>query len=75
MVARFRVAVRLPAAVGVKDTNIPQLIPVARNALHWFCREKSLAFGPDTVTPVMVSVALPGLLSVNDWLLLALPTI
>ena len=54
---------------------MPQLVPEVSDPPHWFCNEKSAAFGPDTVTPLMLSVALPELLRVNDWLLLALPTI
>jgi hypothetical protein len=53
---------------------MPQLVPAASEPPHWLCNEKSAAFGPDTVTPLMVSIALPELFSMIDWLLLILPT-
>ena len=73
LLAMFKIAERVPAADGANETTMPQLDPAASDALHWFCNEKSTAFGPDTVTPLTVSGALPALVSVTDWLP-ALPT-
>src|SRR5208283_4056652 len=74
LVTSLSVAVRVPAALGVKETVMPQLAPAASDSPHWLCNKKSAAFGPDTETPLMLSVASPALLKVNDWWLLVLPT-
>jgi len=60
-----RVALREPAAAGVKVTVIGQLPPDATLAPQVFVWEKSPMFVPVMVMPEMASVAVPVLLSVT----------
>jgi hypothetical protein len=68
---RARVAVRLPAELGVNVTAIVQLAPAASTEPQPLVAAKSLALVPVIVTPLMLSAALPVLLTVTDWALLA----
>lgn len=58
-------AVRVPAAVGVKVTLIVQLPEAATVAPQVVVRAKSPALVPLTATPLMLRVALPVLVSVT----------
>ncbi len=53
---------------------MPQLVAGASDAPHCFCKEKSDAFGPDTLTPLRARGTFPELLKANDWGGLLLPT-
>jgi hypothetical protein len=66
LVTMFRVAVRAPAAEGVKDTARPQLDPAPSDPEHWFCKEKSPAFGPASVMLLMASGVFPEFVSCSD---------
>src|SRR2546425_8303755 len=70
-------ALRLPAAVGVKVTEIVQLAPAASVlglSGQVFVWAKSLAFAPLTATVLIVSAAVPELVSVTFCAALVVPT-
>ncbi len=67
-------AARLPAAVGLKVTLAVQFAPAFKLAPHVLVCEKSPALFPLIVTPVIVSVALPLLVSVMVCAALVEPT-
>jgi len=62
----LRVAVRAPLAEGVKDTARPQLNPAPSDPEHWFCKEKSPAFGPDRVMLLIARIAFPEFVRFSD---------
>ena len=65
----LRVPLRLPTTVGVKLTEIVQLLPAATVEPHALVWAKS----PDTPIWVTVSAAVPSFDSVSSWLTLAVP--
>ena len=70
------VAVRDPAAVGLKTIPIVQLPEPERLEPQLLLMiEKSPGFVPETVTLAMVIVVVPSLCSVTDWTALAEPTL
>lgn len=71
-------AVRVPAAVGVKVVDTAQEAPAASVlglSGHVVVRAKSPAFAPVSEMPVIVSAALPVFFSVADWAALVDPTV
>ncbi len=68
------VAVRSPTAPGLKVTVIVQLAPASRVAGQLFVWVKSPAFVPAMLMPLIVSAALPVLVSVTVWAALVVLT-
>jgi len=68
----LRVAARVPGAVGAKTTEAEQLAEADRLVPQLVAETmKSVAFGPETVTPAMVRAVSSLLVSVADcWALL-----
>lgn len=62
-----RAAIRVPAAVGEKDTDTVQLWPAFREAGQELESAKSPAFEPVMVMPAMLRAALPVLEIVTVW--------
>ena len=62
-----RVAVRLPAALGVNVTAIVQLPPAATLLAQVFVSAKSLELAPLMVMLAMVRAAVPELMTVTVW--------
>jgi hypothetical protein len=60
-------AVRVPAAVGLKDTLMVQLPPAASVAPHVCVWEKSVPLVPVNEYPEMVKEAAPVLVRVTVW--------
>src|SRR5947208_2258128 len=70
-------AVRLPLAVGANVMEIVHVMPGAKVAGlsgQLWLGEKSLAVAPVTLTPAIVSGAVPVFVSVVVWAALAVPT-
>jgi hypothetical protein len=70
-------ALRAPAAEGVKSTRIVQLAPAAsvlEASGHVVVSAKSAAFVPVTLILLIVSAAVPELVSVTVWAALVVPT-
>jgi hypothetical protein len=65
LVVTLRTALRVPAAPGVKITPIVQAAPGSSDAPHGFCNVKSPLAAPPMVALLIVSGAVPGLLSVT----------
>jgi len=72
--AMLTLAVRAPPAVGLNVTLMMQFASTARLAGQVFVWEKSPAFAPVKLTPVIVSAALPLFVSVTDCGALDVPT-
>jgi len=68
-------ALKLPAAVGPKVTEIVQFAPAARDALQVFVWWNWPASAPVTLMPLMFSTALPGFDKVSVCAALVLPTL
>ena len=67
------VAEREPVAVGVNVTPIEQFPPAATLDPQLFVCRKSLGLAPPTEIPVMLSAALPELVSIKLCVRLAVP--
>ena len=67
-------AVRAPAAVGLKETLIVQLVPAAKLAPQLFVCEKSPLFTPVTLMERLRSAEPPPFVTVTVWLGVAVPT-
>jgi len=70
-----RVAVRVPDADGVKLTLMVQLEPAARLEAQVVVSPKSVAFVPVSEMTILVSAAVPTLLSVITRAALVVPTL
>ena len=68
-------AARLPAAAGVKTTEIEQLLPADNTAPQVVASENELAFAPVIEIPEIVRDALPLLVSVTLCAGLAMPIV
>ena len=68
-------ALRAPAAVGLKATLMVQLAPAARLEVQLLVWAKSPLLVPANAMPLIVRLAFPVLLSVTAWTALVVPTV
>lgn len=72
---RTNVAVRKPAAVGIKETGTLQDVPTAKMAGQLLVIEKSPGFAPDSAIEVIETGWVPVLVIATVWGLLPIPTV